>query len=53
MSSLSNYPRHFHRIRIGNPKIYMKKKKKAQNCQRNPEETNKTGGITLSDFRQY
>ena len=31
----------------------VKEESKNQNCQSNPEETNKTGGITLSDLRQY
>ena len=27
--------------------------KKTQNCQGNPEEKNKAGGISLLDFQQY
>ena len=41
----------FQRTRTNNPKIYMEPQK-TQNCQINPEEKNKAGGIIFPDFRQ-
>ena len=42
----------FHRTETSNTKIYMEPQK-TQNCQNNPREKRKAGGIILSDFRQY
>ena len=52
MQYLLKCPGHFHRTRKNNPKIYMEPQK-TTNIQRNLEKKNKTGSITLPDFRLH
>ena len=42
----------FNRSGTHTPKTYVEPEK-TQNCQGNPEEKNKAGGISLLDFQQY
>ena len=52
MWPLSNYHDIFPKTRTSNHNSYMEPQR-TQNCQSNPEEKNKPGGIIFPDFRQY